>query len=71
MPRDTEMGVSPEEEAELIMSGNLLAGLGIDLLNLQELGLDMSQVPLEIWNKKASRPVRKMADIHRYTFQYV
>ena len=63
IPKDTEMGVSQEEEAELIMSGNLLAGLGIDLFNLQELGLEMTQVPLELWNKKSSKPVRRIADV--------
>ncbi|KAJ1563551.1 Transcriptional activator spt7, partial [Cladochytrium tenue] len=41
-----------------IVSGNFFEELGIDLLNLQELGLDITSIPSDLWNKKAERPIR-------------
>ncbi|KAJ3011847.1 UNVERIFIED_CONTAM: Transcriptional activator spt7 [Siphonaria sp. JEL0065] len=42
-----------EMDAE-IMSGNFLEDLGIDFLNLKELGIDVTSIPLELWNKKST-----------------
>ncbi|KAI9349453.1 hypothetical protein DFJ73DRAFT_833617 [Zopfochytrium polystomum] len=41
-----------------IMSGNFFEEMGIDLLNLQDLGLDFTSIPTELWNKKSDNPIR-------------
>ncbi|KAJ3046126.1 Transcriptional activator spt7 [Rhizophlyctis rosea] len=47
-----------EDAQEQIMSGNFFGDLGVDFLNLGELGLGFTNVPTEIWNRKSERPIR-------------
>ncbi|KAJ3056786.1 Transcriptional activator spt7 [Rhizophlyctis rosea] len=57
--REAADGDFQEEEAsEQIMSGNFFEDLGVDFLNLKDLGLDITSVPTELWNRKSDKPIR-------------
>ncbi|ORY39389.1 hypothetical protein BCR33DRAFT_788396 [Rhizoclosmatium globosum] len=38
---------------KLSLIGNFLEDLGVDFLNLKDLGIDVTSIPLEVWNRKA------------------
>ncbi|KAJ3114244.1 hypothetical protein HDU96_002371 [Phlyctochytrium bullatum] len=40
------------------LSGNFFEDVGFDVLNLKDIGIDISSIPAELWNRKADRPVR-------------
>ncbi|KAI8804965.1 hypothetical protein BJ742DRAFT_822169 [Cladochytrium replicatum] len=47
-----------EEASEQIISGNFYDDVGLDFLNLAELGMGFTSVPTELWNRKADKPIR-------------
>ncbi|KAJ3269195.1 Transcriptional activator spt7 [Terramyces sp. JEL0728] len=46
-----------EDHQENFYSGNFLEDAGIDFLNFKEIGLDVSSIPMELWNRKADKPL--------------
>ncbi|KAJ3211365.1 Transcriptional activator spt7 [Entophlyctis luteolus] len=52
----------------MIMSGNFLEDLGVDFLNLRDLGIDITAIPVELWNRKAEGSLkikRKIAGVQQ------
>ncbi|KAI8613075.1 hypothetical protein BC830DRAFT_1170570 [Chytriomyces sp. MP71] len=50
---DTAIDFKLGESDAQIMSGNYLDDMGVDFLNLRDLGIDISSIPIELWNRKA------------------
>ncbi|KAI8845652.1 hypothetical protein BJ741DRAFT_585434 [Chytriomyces cf. hyalinus JEL632] len=48
-----------------VMSGHFVNELGVDFLNLKDLGIDVSTIPIELWNRKAeaSLQIRKKSHV--------
>ena len=47
-----------ESHNEQIISGNFFEDMGLDFLNLKDIGLDIRSVPLSLWNQKSEKPIR-------------
>ncbi len=50
--------IQMEDNQDLLLTGNMFEELGIDLLNVKELGIDMTSIPVDLWNKKAEKPIK-------------
>ncbi|KAI9190803.1 uncharacterized protein BJ171DRAFT_46654 [Polychytrium aggregatum] len=48
-----------EESSEQLISGSLFEEMGVDLLNLKDVGVDALSVPVELWNRKAEKPIKR------------
>jgi transcriptional activator SPT7 len=58
LENNDEEDLDMDQNTEQLMSGNFLDVLGLDFLNLKEFGLDFSNIPLSLWNKKSDKPIR-------------
>lgn len=55
---DDSDAIEHDDAVERIMSGNFMEEMGVDFLNLRDFGLEFVNVPTNLWNKKADKPIK-------------
>ncbi|KAJ3409100.1 Transcriptional activator spt7 [Chytridiales sp. JEL 0842] len=50
--------INLDEMGDYFASGNLFEDLGVDFMNFKDLGLDVDMIPMELWNRKADKPIK-------------
>ena len=50
--------VQLEDYEDVFVSGAMFDELGVDMFNVKEMGIDMTSIPVDLWNKKAEKPIK-------------
>jgi len=59
------------DDDDAFISGNFGEDIGVDFFGFKQMGIDISNIPTELWRKKADHPIRsRIRQLRRRDFNY-